>query len=819
MTVGVDDELRIREYPGDDSATARPVPFYFLDNDDLKVTRTNADGSETVLVRGTDYTVSGAGNPSGGSVTPLAAIATGTIWRIEGDMALGQLTDYTAGDDFPAESHERGLDRAMIGLQEARRDLSDVSNRAPLVERGSVAPALDLSGLLDGDILTYRDGKLKRLAREPFAGMFYAGDANGKPIPASGTGADGALRGDLADAAAGAKLLALAQGGSADDAIKWMSPDMVGAAANDLTDDHGALAVWAAAVGQAKAGRLSGTYKSSEGQTFTGEYATGLFVDGAGARVTITDATENGFTVNNLVGDVAGEYFNKARLDNLYYYGGGKAGGAAGLLVEMAADVVATNLRARNFQYGLRLAGGLSSAFYNPVLRDNAIGLKASASAGPPLAAAPNANSFFRAHIMKNDVAIEYDTSANSAISFFGGNIEGNNQGGTTVDGKVVSTFANAGNVSFFGLHDESNLGQTGLKYTGSAAAKNLLIAGSEMISGHGRLVHIETGRFTSIANRISNGAATDDTWFNAANASGVLINHEGRISGTLSKVAALREGRVGFGRNPTSADPLITATPEAIAAVSNVVANWQNDTIQLRFQNSAGTRVAYIQTVASGDHTINNDNATGGWAIRANNSSRLYVGRAGAMSVEPGSDNNITGGSAVYRFSVLWAGTGTISTSDERDKTWRGAPTEAELRAAKRVIGELGFFRWKDAIAEKGADGARYHFGVRAQRVWAIMADEGLIEPIGADGRPGETGYAFLCWDEWEDQVEVEPTYSTSMVDEAGIPLMISETRTVVRKAGERFGIRYEQLLLFLMAAQEARLAAIEALHASGSA
>jgi hypothetical protein len=210
MTVGVDDDLRIREYPGDDSANPRQVTFKFLGNDDLRVTQVNADASETVLVRGTHYTVSGAGNDSGGNVTPLAPIATGTSWRIEGNMALGQPTDYTAGGDFPAESHERGLDRAMIGLQEARRDVNSVGDRALKVGPGLTAPQLDLAGLVEGDILTFQGGKLQRLKKEMFAGMFLAGAAvTGSFVPSFGTGNDPALRYDLALVDAGARLMAM----------------------------------------------------------------------------------------------------------------------------------------------------------------------------------------------------------------------------------------------------------------------------------------------------------------------------------------------------------------------------------------------------------------------------------------------------------------------------------------------------------------------------------------------------------------------------------------------------------------------------------
>ena len=105
-------------------------------------------------------------------------------------------------------------------------------------------------------------------------------------------------------------------------------------------------------------------------------------------------------------------------------------------------------------------------------------------------------------------------------------------------------------------------------------------------------------------------------------------------------------------------------------------------------------------------------------------------------------------------------------------------------MRAGRRIIAELGFYQWNDAIAAKSAADARYHFGVQAQRVWEIMADESLIDPIDAEGRPGATPYAFLCWDAWAEGDE----------------------------AGDRFGIRPDQLALFLIAAQEARLAALEA-------
>lgn len=172
----------------------------------------------------------------------------------------------------------------------------------------------------------------------------------------------------------------------------------------------------------------------------------------------------------------------------------------------------------------------------------------------------------------------------------------------------------------------------------------------------------------------------------------------------------------------------------------------------------------------------------TGGHIFATGNAARWQLVTAGHF--QPVSDNVHSLGGAGNRATVVYAATGTINTSDAREKTWRGAADAAEMRAGRRIIAELGFYQWNDAIAAKSAADARYHFGVQAQRVWEIMADESLIDPIDAEGRPGATPYAFLCWDAWAEGDE----------------------------AGDRFGIRPDQLALFLIAAQEARIAALEA-------
>lgn len=127
--------------------------------------------------------------------------------------------------------------------------------------------------------------------------------------------------------------------------------------------------------------------------------------------------------------------------------------------------------------------------------------------------------------------------------------------------------------------------------------------------------------------------------------------------------------------------------------------------------------------------------------------------------------DNVIACGGASARYTVVYAQSGTISTSDLNDKDWRGPLEDREKSAALEIIKTVGVFKFKD--------GERLHIGVGAQTVWSIMAKHGLVDPIDDNGRPGTTPYAFLCFDEWEED---------------GI------TRS-------RYGIRYDELNIFLIA------------------
>src|SRR5215471_13719033 len=104
-------EARV-EYAGNGTTVAYAYPYEFFQNDDLKVyDYDNTAKTGTPLIAGTDYTVSGALNPTGGTFTLTTATAGGHTLIIVNDPDLIQPTHYVNADDFPAASHESALDR------------------------------------------------------------------------------------------------------------------------------------------------------------------------------------------------------------------------------------------------------------------------------------------------------------------------------------------------------------------------------------------------------------------------------------------------------------------------------------------------------------------------------------------------------------------------------------------------------------------------------------------------------------------------------------------------------------------------------------
>lgn len=131
MTVNTD--VATASYTGNGTTQAFPVPFYFLLDTDLKVSRRLAStGVTSVLVLNSDYTLSGAGVQAGGTLTMTVIPATGDQLFVERDIDFVQQTAYPVNDRFPSASHEKALDRDTMGLQQLNTRLARALIRDPL---------------------------------------------------------------------------------------------------------------------------------------------------------------------------------------------------------------------------------------------------------------------------------------------------------------------------------------------------------------------------------------------------------------------------------------------------------------------------------------------------------------------------------------------------------------------------------------------------------------------------------------------------------------------------------------------------------------
>lgn len=108
-------------YAGDGTTTVFPIPYYFLQNTDISISLVDADGNVTDLVYISDFTVSGAGNMAGGSATILVAPPSNVDVYISRNVPETQEINYIPNDAFPAESHERGLDKLTMITQQLKR--------------------------------------------------------------------------------------------------------------------------------------------------------------------------------------------------------------------------------------------------------------------------------------------------------------------------------------------------------------------------------------------------------------------------------------------------------------------------------------------------------------------------------------------------------------------------------------------------------------------------------------------------------------------------------------------------------------------------
>ncbi len=148
------------QYTGDGLQTVFTYPFPIFADADMEV----YEGA-TLMIITTHYTVSGAGNSAGGSVTFVTAPANGVLVTLRRQMAIKRTTDFQESGEFRAKVINDELDIATAGLQQVETE----------AKRG-----LKLSATDPADTLTLPE----KAAR---SSKFLGFDANGDAIAAAGS--------------------------------------------------------------------------------------------------------------------------------------------------------------------------------------------------------------------------------------------------------------------------------------------------------------------------------------------------------------------------------------------------------------------------------------------------------------------------------------------------------------------------------------------------------------------------------------------------------------------------------------------------------
>lgn len=120
----VQSENNIVRTEGDGSIVAFDYNFPIVSDDHLEV---YLDG----VLQGSGYTVTGVGDPNGGTVTFSVAPGDTVQVILRRFVPYTQLVDYITGDKFPADTHEAGLDLAMMAASQLQEQF-DRTIRFPI---------------------------------------------------------------------------------------------------------------------------------------------------------------------------------------------------------------------------------------------------------------------------------------------------------------------------------------------------------------------------------------------------------------------------------------------------------------------------------------------------------------------------------------------------------------------------------------------------------------------------------------------------------------------------------------------------------------
>lgn len=349
--------------------------------------------------------------------------------------------------------------------------------------------------------------------------------------------------------------------------------------------------------------------------------------------------------------------------------------------------------------------------------------------------------------------------SASGSTGVSSVDVSGGTTGLTTSGGPITSS----GTITLGGTLNVAN-GGTGLTSTpsngqldignGSGFTRTTLTAGTG--------VSISNGSGSITINATNNGTVTS---VDGSGGSTGLTLTGGPIttSGTLTLGGTLAVANGGTGASSLTGAGIVTTTGTQTISGQKNFTSYTNTFLATTYATSNGSSSSNAYLGESGAYAVLG--GANGVVLASGATypgSSIFVGDSNTW--RPANDNVRALGTGLFRYTVVYATTGTINTSDANQKQQIRDLSDAEQRTAQRVKKLIRAFKWNDAVETKG-DEARIHFGVIAQEVQEAFAAEGL----------DASKYGLFCSDTWTTSDGSSQT---------------------------RLGVRYSELLAFIIAA-----------------
>jgi hypothetical protein len=355
-------------------------------------------------------------------------------------------------------------------------------------------------------------------------------------------------------------------------------------------------------------------------------------------------------------------------------------------------------------------------------------------------------------------------------------------------------------------------------KFTASSSIGNSIIQdnGSTItITGTGELIRLTpTGGDNYIAFRNSAGTQIGDIGYDGRDADGLSIwnnNASGNLvfgAGGSRRMTISSGGQIGIGIIPTGSWGMQiygNGTSNGVARIQlqnsstgsadadgggismegidfvtrnneSGVVKWEmGGTERMRITSGGVIEVRNGSTVGGeiklvgGDNDLAFNGVRGQISIQINGTEEYGFD---SLQFYPAPDNANSLGTSGNRWTVVYATTGSINTSDINEKEQIEDLDEIEKSVALVIKSKIKKYKWKDAVIKKGAD-ARIHIGAIAQDVEQSFIDAGL--------NPEQ--YGMFCSDTWwELNGKWVKEYQEGAIEKS------------------RKGLRYDELLAFII-------------------